>query len=444
MNLVEGIHEFIWGLLVDWILFVGVYLTLGLDFIPLRLVPHALRLWWAAVRQPPEGEGETGPFLNSMAALGGMIGMGNVTGVAAALVVGGPGVLIWVWIGSLVGFATKFAETLLSTEYRTQQPSGHWSGGPMYYLGQAMPAQLRWFGPLFAVAGAVAMFGVGNTLQSQQLAAVLQEGLAVPPLLTGVVMAGLTYLVIIGGLRRIGLSSAWLITLSVCLYVLGCLAMVIPHLDELPTVLATILQQGLSLRAIASGTILVAISNGIRLGVLSNEAGMGTSPIILSVGRPGNPFYQACISMLLSLADVVVCTATGFVVLLSGSYLRNQSPVEVVKQAFDWGFPGSHWLLVVAAIPFTFTTFTAFAYYGERCLEYLCGERSNQIYRLLWVALIVIGAVIDLDIIWKSTEVLNALVALPNIIGIVVLSTKIFEQTRSLLPPRLHLNQPKA
>lgn len=443
MNLVEGIHDFIWGLLVDWILFVGVYLTLGLDFIPLRLVPHALRLWWCAVRQPPQGEGETGPFLNSMAALGGMIGMGNVTGVATALVVGGPGVLIWVWIGSLVGFATKFAETLLSTEYRTQLPSGHWAGGPMYYLSGAMPTQLRWFGPLFAVAGTIAVFGVGNTLQSQQLAAVLQDSLAAPPLLTGVVMATLTYLVITGGLRRIGRSSSWLITLSVCFYVLGCLVMVIPHLGELPAVLATIVEQGLSLRAIASGTILVAISSGIRLGVLSNEAGMGTSPIILSVGKPGNPFYQACISMLLSLADVVVCTATALVVLLSGSYLRIQSPVEVIKQAFDWGVPGSQWLLVVAAIPFTFTTLTAFAYYGERCLEYLIGWRSNQIYRLLWVSLIVIGSVVNLDIIWKSTEVLNALVALPNIIGIVVLSNKIFQQTRSLLPSRLHVSQPQ-
>ncbi|MEB3275698.1 MAG: alanine:cation symporter family protein, partial [Cyanobacteriota bacterium] len=227
-------------------------------------------------------------------------------------------------------------------------------------------------------------------------------------------------------------------------YVLGCLAMLVPHLADLPEVLATIVQQGLSPRAIASGTILVAISNGIRLGVLSNEAGMGTSPIILSVGKPGHPFYQACISMLLSLADVVVCTATALVVLLSGSDLRSQSPIAVVNQAFDAVWPGSHWLLLIAAVPFTFTTFTAFAYYGERCLEYLCGERSNQIYRLLWVGLMVVGAVVDLDIIWKSTELLNAFVALPNIIGVVVLSNKVFQQTRSLLPPQFRLNHPQA
>ena len=430
MSLVENLNSFIWGLLVDWILFLGIYLTLGLDFISLRLVPRAFVMWWQAVRQPAEGEGECGPFLNSMAALGGMIGMGNVTGVTTALIAGGPGVLVWIWIGSLVGFATKFAETFLATTYRSHNAKGQVVGGPMYYLSQGLPRSLRWMGGMFALFGTLAMLGVGNGLQSEQIASLIHEDLAVPPLATGVVMAALTWWVLQGGLRRIGLWSAWLIPLSCIFYLLLCLLLVLPHFDSLPSMLSQILGQGFNLKAIAGGTLGLTISRGIRLGVLSNEAGMGTTPIILAAGRPPDPFYQGCISMLLSLSDVIVCTATALVVLSCGISLENTNPVTLLDKAFADGLGGASWLLLLAAVPFAFTTFTAFGYYGERCLEFLLGVRVQQPFRLVWIAVLALASVSSRNDIWMVTEVLNSLVALPNIIGILLLSGLLMRQTR--------------
>lgn len=430
MPLVENLNSFLWGLLVDWILFLGIYLTLGMNFISLRLVPSAFVMWWQTVRRPPEGEGECGPFLNSMAALGGMIGMGNVTGVATALTMGGPGVLVWIWIGSLVGFATKFAETFLATTYRSHNARGEVVGGPMYYLSQGLPRSLRWLGTMFALFGCLAVLGVGNGLQSEQVASLLNRNLSVPPLATGLVMAALTWWVIQGGLRRIGLWSAWLIPLSCLLYLLLCLMLVLPRLDVLPEVLGQIFGQGFKLKAIAGGTLGLTISRGIRLGVLSNEAGLGTSPIILSAGRPGDPIYQACISMLLSLSDVVVCTATALVMLCSGIPLTGGDPVVMLNQAFTTGLGGGSWLLMLAVVPFAFTTFTAFGYYGERCLEFLLGVRAQQPFRLVWIAVLALASVGSHADIWEFTEVLNSMVALPNIIGILLLSSLLMRQTR--------------
>jgi len=430
MSLVENLNSFIWGLLVDWILFLGIYLTLGLDFISLRLVPSACVMWWRAVRQPSTGEGECGPFLNSMAALGGMIGMGNVTGVAAALIAGGPGVLVWIWIGSLVGFATKFAETFLATSYRSHNAKGEVVGGPMYYLSQGLPRSLRWLGTMFALFGTLAVLGVGNGLQSEQIASLMKEQLAVPPLVTGLVGAALTWWVIQGGLRRIGLWSAWLMPLSCLFYLAICLMLVLPHLDRLPSVLGQILGQGFNFKAIAGGTLGLTISRGIRLGVLSNEAGMGTTPIILSAGRPPDPFYQGCVSMLMSLSDVIVCTATALVVLCCGISLEGADPVTLMTQAFAEGLGGASWLLLLAAVPFAFTTFTAFGYYGERCLEFLLGVRAQQPFRLVWIAVLAMASVSRHADIWMVTEVLNSLVALPNILGILLLSGLLVRQTR--------------
>lgn len=429
MSLVENLNSFIWGLLVDWILFLGIYLTLGLDFISLRLVPNAFVMWWQAVRQPADGEGECGPFLNSMAALGGMIGMGNVTGVTAALIAGGPGVLVWIWIGSLVGFATKFAETYLATTYRSHNSKGEVVGGPMYYLSRGLPRSLRWLGTVFALFGTLAVLGVGNGLQSEQIASLLNTNLALPPLLTGGVMAALTWWVIQGGLRRIGLWSAWLMPLSGLFYMVLCALLVLPHLDRLPGVLGQILGQGFNFKAIAGGTLGLIISKGTRLGVLSNEAGMGTSPIILAAGRPGDPFYQGCISMLLSLSDVVVCTATALAILCCGRPLQGD-PVTLLNQAFTDSLGGASWLLLVAVVPFAFTTFTAFGYYGERCLEFLLGVRAQQPFRLVWIAVLALAAVSKHADIWEITEVLNSLVALPNILGILLLSGLLVRQTR--------------
>lgn len=432
MSFLEGGNQVIWGLLVDWVLLVGVYLNLGLDFLPVRLLPQATRLWWRSLHTPASEEGDAGPWHTSMAALGGLIGLGNITGMAVALTVGGPGALVWIWLAAVVGLATKFCETLLSTQHRRQLPSGHWLAGPMVALRQALPTPLRSLGTLYALAGVAVMLGPGNALQIQQLAHVLQQGVQIPPLATGVSMAVLTYAVILGGLPRIGRCSAWLLPISCGIYAGACLLIILTHATELPTVLIEILEQGLSPRAITAGTLAASLSTGIRFAVLDSEAGLGTTATLLACGQPAQPFQQACIAVVLTVIDVLISTGTALVILLSGSYLLQSSPFAVVNQSFSWGLGNSHGLLLLVAVAFAFTTITAHAYFSERCLDALCGGKRHQLYRLVFIAVLVLGSVGPPDTIWRSSDLLNALTTLPNLVGLVVLSNRLFADSRSL------------
>lgn len=431
----DGGNLLIWGLLVDWVLLVGVYLSLGLDFLPVRLLPQALQLWWRSLQAPPASEaGEASPWQTSMAALGGLMGLGNITGMAVALTAGGPGALVWVWLAAVVGLATKFCETLLSAQWRQRLPSGHWLGGPMLALRQALPPPLRSLGTLYALAGVAMMLGPANALQSQQLAQILQQGLQIPPLATGLAIAALTYGVIVGGLPRIGRCSGWLLPLSCGIYAGACLLVILSHAAALPAVVAEILEQGLSPRAITAGTLAASLSTGIRFAVLDSEAGMGTTATLLACGQPAHPFQQACIAMVLTVIDVLIGTGTALVILLSGSHRLHSSPIAVVNQAFAWGLGDSHGLLLLllVAVAFAFTTITAYAYFGERCLDALTGGKGQQPYRLIWIAVVVLGSVGPLDAIWRSSDLLDALITLPNLVGLVVLSNRIFADTRSL------------
>ena len=432
MSFLDGGNHVIWGLLVDWVLLVGIYLNLGLDFLPVRLLPQALRLWWRSLHAPSAGDGDASPWHTSMAALGGLIGLGNITGMAVALTVGGPGALVWVWLAAVVGLATKFCETLLSTQYRRRLSGGHWLGGPMVALQQALPPPLRSLGTLYALAGSAVMLGSGNALQSQQLAQVLQEGLQIPPLACGVVMAALTYGVIMGGLPRIGRSAAWLLPLSCGLYAGACVVIILTHAGALPTVVHDVLEQGLSPRAITAGTMAATLSTGIRFAVLDSEAGMGTTATLLACGQPAQPFQQACIAMVLTVIDVLIGTGTALVILLSGSHRLTTSPFAVVNQAFDWGLGDSHGLLLFVAVAFAFTTITTYAYFGERCFDMLCGGKGHQPYRLAWIAVVVLGSAGPFDAIWRSSDLLDALMTFPNLVALVVLSNQIFGDTRSL------------
>lgn len=304
----------------------------------------------------------------------------------------------------------------------------------MVALRQALPPPLRSLGTLYALAGVAVVLGPGNALQSQQLAQALQQGLQIPPLATGVAMAAVTYAVIIGGLPRIGRCSAWLLPLSCGVYAGACLLVILAHAAALPTIVVEILQQGLSPRAITAGTLAATLSTGIRFAVLDSEAGLGTTATLLACGQPAQPFQQACIAMVLTVIDVLISTGTALVILLSGSHRLHSSPFSVVNQAFAWGLGNSHGLLplVAVAVAFAFTTITAHAYFSERCLDALCGGKGHQPYRLVFIAVVVLGSVAPPDTIWRGSELLDALMTLPNLVGLVVLSNRLFADTRSL------------
>lgn len=428
--LLDQTNDFLWGLLVDWIAYVGLYLTLGLEFLPLRHLGFAIAQAWRGLRHS-EGEGRVSTYAALMTALGGNIGTGCLAGMAITISVGGPGSLFWLWVVTLVSLATKGAEALLAVHFRSRNDRGELVGGPMYYMCNGLPPALRWLGLLFAGIGSLATFGLGNGVQAMELGKSLEHVAGIPPLLSGVVLAGLTLYIIQGGIGRISRVSAVVVPLMVVGY-LGFTALVLSHhLDSLAKALAAIAGDAFTGKAMAGGSLLVTVTAGVRRAVFTQEPALGTTPIVHAVARPNDPVLQGMVAVLGNLVTALVATMSALVVLCSNSYLAQQDGQTMVSRAFEWGLPGTGWVSDLATLLFTFTTIIVFAYYGERCLEYLFGSRSNQLFRLVWAGALVLGCVSGLPWLWTTTEALNALMALPNVLALVLLSGTVFKLSKS-------------
>ena len=445
MPVLNGIHDFLWGLLVDWIVLVALFLTLGLEFLPWRLIPYGIRQVWSSLRHP-EGEGEITAFAALMTDLGGMIGVGNLAGVALMVGIGGPGSLLWAWGVSLVGMAIKFADTFLAVRYRQPLAAGVLLGGPMLVMRQGLgPA---WQGPavLFALSASVSLVFQGNGVQVHQMAQALQLGFGIPVAFTGVVAALLAWLVISGGLRRISRVSCWLVPAMVVAYLVAVGWLLWPHLATIPAALRLIVADAFSGKAMAAGVVAVTVAAAVRNAVFATETGIGTGSIIHAAARPADPRLQGAIAMLSNLVVSVVCSASGLLLVCSGAYHRaaEDSPIELMLRAFAWAQPGSAWITVVALSLFAFTTVITFAAYGERCLAFVCGTGCFQPYRLLWVASLAVFPLLRFRTIWTATELMQALMVLPNLLALLLLSSRLFEAVlnrprRQDPPPGLEL-----
>jgi len=427
----DALNNVVWGPITLWLIgLTGLYLMVGLGFMPLRRIGFGFRQALGSIRSS-KGEGDVTAFEGLTTALAATIGTGNVAGVAGAIATGGPGAVFWMWLIAFVGMATKYAESVLAVHYREVDDLGEHVGGPMYFIRNGLGPGWGWLATLFALFGTLAGFGIGNGVQAHEMALALKTSLGVPELLTGVVMAAITFLVLIGGIERIGKVTEVVVPFMAIVYVVGALVILLVHLGELPAALGVIFNDAFTGQAVAGGALGTVIQKGISRGVFSNEAGLGTAPIAQAAAKPGDPVLQGTVAMLGTFIDtIIVCTMTALVIVISGLYTGDQSGVALTMAAFDKGLPGASWLVTFGTVFFTGTTILGWGYYSERCLEFLAGTRAIQPFRLVWVAVVVIGAVATGGVIWTVADILNGLMAIPNLIGLLLLSGTVFRLTR--------------
>ena len=443
-SIIDSINAFVWGPPMLGILGVtGVLLTLGLVFMPWRKVGYGFRLLFD--KGQAVGEGEVKPFNALMTALSATVGTGNIAGVATAIALGGPGAIFYMWLIALFGMATKYAEAVCAVTYREVDATGKYVGGPMYYLrngvGEFAPELGKYLGLAFAIFGAFAAFGIGNAVQVNSMAAALGNSFSVPTWLTGVVVAVLVGVVIIGGIRRIGDVAGKLVPAMIVLYLGAAILIIIINIAEVPSAIALIFTHAFTPAAATGGfagaAVAAAIRFGVARGMFSNESGLGSAAIAHAAAQTNSPVRQGIIAMLGTFIDtLVVCTMTALVILTSGAWTMSDADgvgltgAVLTSTGFQESIAGGQYIVTIALAVFAFTTILGWSYYGERCWQYLFGERSLVVYRGLWVLAALSFANVKVDFVWNLSDTLNGLMAVPNLIGLLLLAPMVFKVTR--------------
>ena len=433
------IENWIWGApLLILLTVVGLYLTWVLRGIQFRYLAYSLRI--AFTRQDNKAQGDISQFQALMTALAGMIGIGSITGVATAIAMGGLGSIFWMWIASLIGMATKFAEAILAVKYRTLDSKGEMCGGPMYYLEKGIKS--KWLAALFALFSAVTALVTGNMVQANSIAGAMKDWLHVDPAYIGIGLAILTGTALFGGIKSIGKISSWIVPSMAAFYVLGGLLVIVLNINALPHAFGEIFRQAFSGKAafggFAGSTILMAVQFGVSRSVFSTEAGLGSSPIAAAAAKTDVPGRQALISMSgVFITSIVVCTITGLAIAVSGMFGQIGSDGHVLNgsalavQAFESAFHGGALVVAISTILFGFTTVLGWAYYGEKCMEYLFGMKIIRFYRILFTLVLIPGDVMSLQTVWSFANIMNGLMAFPNLIGLFGLSAIVAAETKS-------------
>lgn len=440
MLALDTIQSAAWGLpLIILLVGTGLYLTLLLRGLQFRRLGYSLYLAFVK-RQEPGAEGDISHFQALMTALAATVGTGNIVGVATAIAAGGPGALFWLWVTGLVGMATKFSEAVLGVRFRETDARGEKSGGPMYYLENG----IRWgrlgrtLAVSFALFAALAAFGIGNGVQSQAVADAVNGTLGTPRVIVGLVVATLAGFVILGGIRSIGRVTSVFVPIMIVLYLAGAGLVIALNIQGVPEALRLVFEGAFSGSAVAGGavgyTVAQAVRFGVARGVFSNESGLGTGGIAAAAARTTEPVRQALISMTQTFIDtIVVCSFTGIAILSTGAWKSGLDGVSLTQLAFSTGLPGElgAWIVTVSLSFFAFSTILGWSYYGERNLEFLLGARAIVPYRLLFIAVIAIAAVVRLDVVWLVSDIMNALMAFPNLVGLLLLSGVVLRETRT-------------
>ena len=433
-NFFAAFAQLMWG---PWLLVLllgtGFWLTIRLRGIQFRSLFYALRLTFSKERQ---GQGDLSHFGSLMTALAATVGIGNIAGVSTAIALGGPGAIFWMWVTGLVGMATKYSEGFLAVKFRRVNDKGEISGGPMYYLEEGL--QNKWLAMCFAAFGACAAFGIGNMVQANTTATAVKESIGLNSVTIGMLLAILTGMVVIGGIKRIAEVASYLVPFMVAIYFSGALIVIFKHLDQLGSGMKLVFEHAFSGTAATGGFVGASLANCIRYGVarglFSNESGMGSAPIVAAAARTNHPSKQALVSMTGTFIDtLIVCSITAMAISSTGVWTSGETGVALTIQAFTAGLPG-YWgklLVTLGTITFAFSTILAWEYYGEKCFEYIFGEKYILIYRYAWVIFVFIGALIKLDLVWNFSDAMNALMAVPNLIGLVLLSGVLFRETKT-------------
>lgn len=437
---VQKIGDFVWGpfLLIPLLLLTGLFLTIRLRGIQFRKLWHSLYVA-LIVRREKGAEGDISHFQALMTALAATVGTGNIVGVATAIATGGPGALFWMWMTGLVGMATKFSEALLSVKFRVTDERGEQCGGPMYYLANGIkwPVLGKTLGWLFALFAVCASFGIGNMVQSNSVAHALHTSFQLPVWATGLILAIAAGLVILGGIKSIGRFTGIFVPVMIAAYMLGSGLVLILFAREIPAALGLVFEGAFSGTAAVGGFTGAAVRQAIRFGVargiFSNESGLGSAGIAAAAAQTREPVRQALVSMTQTFIDtIVVCSFTGLAILVTGGWQEGLNGAALTQYAFAHGLPGEWggWIVAVCLSMFAFSTMLGWSYYGEKSVEYLVGERFILPYRILFIVAIFFGAIRSLDFVWGLSDVMNGLMALPNLVGLLLLSGVIVKETR--------------
>ncbi|MBL4762960.1 MAG: sodium:alanine symporter family protein [Gammaproteobacteria bacterium] len=442
-SFLKAANGIIWGpVTLVLLLAVGIFLTIGLKAMPWRHIGSGFRLLWQGRSVKDKTSGEITPFQALMTAMSATIGTGNIAGVATAVFLGGPGAIFWMWVTALFGMATKYAEAVLAVKYREVDDLNNYVGGPMYYIRNGLGKNWAWLATAFALFGMIAAFGIGNMVQSNSVADAMAGTFNTSKLVTGLVMAACTAAVILGGIKRIAVVAGKLVPFMAIAYVAAALFIILSNISEVPAALFLIVDSAFNGTAAAGGFagagIWAAIRFGVARGVFSNEAGLGSAPIAHAAAQTKSPVQQGIIGMLGTFIDtIIICSMTALVIILTNSWTSGETGAALSNLAFSTALPAAgNYIVTLGLVVFAFTTVLGWSYYGERCAEYIFGTKVILPYRLFWVAAVLVGALGQLDIIWLLADVLNGLMALPNLIALVLLSPVVFKVTKEYFATR--------
>ncbi len=438
-SVLTSINDFLWGPpLLILLVGTGIYLTFRLKLVQITKLPLALKYVFGKddEEDDDDAKGDVSSFGALCTALSATIGTGNIVGVATAIKAGGPGALFWMWIAAFFGMATKYAEGVLAIKYRTVDENGEMAGGPMYYIQNGLG--LKWLAKIFAVLGVgVAFFGIGTFGQVKSIAEAAKIAFNVPSAVTAVVVTVLVALVVFGGIKRISKVSEKVVPFMALLYILAAVVLIVINIKAVPGAFAVIIKTAFkpsaAMGGVAGVTVKMAISKGVGRGVFSNEAGLGSAPIAAAAAKTKEPVKQGLISMTGTFFDtIIICTMTGLAIVLTGAHGGVEQGAEVTTQAFAIGLGVStvaKYIVNVGLMFFAFTTILGWNYYGEKCMQYLAGTKSIVIYRAVFIVLVAIGPFMSIDLIFTVADIVNGLMAIPNLIGLIGLRNVIAHET---------------
>ncbi|MAB99446.1 MAG: sodium:alanine symporter family protein [Pseudomonadaceae bacterium] len=443
-TLVNTINGLVWGppMLVA-ILGTGLFLMLRLKFMPLSKIGAGFSLMWKGRKKDDETSGEISPFQALMTCLAATVGTGNIAGVATAIFLGGPGALFWMWCTALVGMATKYCEVVLAVHYREKDDRGEHVGGPMYAIKNGLGKKWLWLGTAFAIFGGLAGFGIGNMVQVNSMAHALQTTFDIPLWLTGVVSMVAVGLVILGGIKRIGVVAAALVPFMCIAYIVASIVVLVVFAEQIPNAFNLIFTHAFSPAAATGGfagaAVMAAIRFGVARGIFSNEAGLGTAGIAQAAGTTNSPVRSGMIGMLGTFIDtLIICTMTGLAIICSGVWTSGVSGAALSASAFELAMPGFGGVfLSIALVVFAFTTILGWSYFGEKCWEFMVGTKAIMPFRIIWVLAVPFGAIAQLDFAWLLADTLNGLMALPNLLSLLLLSPIVVKLTRDHFNPNI-------
>ena len=436
-NTLVTVDNFIWGPpLLMLLVGTGIYFTFRLRIFQLRHLPTALKMVFSKEENESKGKGDVSSFAALCTALSATIGTGNIVGVATAIKMGGPGALFWMWLAAVFGMATKYAECLLAVKFRKTDSNGQMIGGPMYYIEYGMGN--KWLAKLFALfALGVACFGIGTFPQINAIVESAQLTLNSPAWLTGGILTVLVAIVTLGGIQSIAKVAEKVVPTMAVVYVVSCLTVLVMQAEAVPAALQLVITSAFTGTAATGGfigaSIMLAIQSGVARGVFSNESGLGSAPIAAAAAKTDSCVKQGLVSMTGTFFDtVIICTMTGLTLIVTGVWQGDAAGALMTTQAFAIGLGSDQigpYLVSVGLMFFAFTTILGWNYYGERCVTYLFGNKGVLPYKIIFISLVASGAYMHLDTIWVIADIVNGLMAIPNLIGLIALRHIIIEET---------------